>query len=101
MKIWIKGDLELTLVALPGVFYTIRWSCYLYLPSQIIPKNSFEQILSHWKKSHTIEMIPYFQQYTMRIIYGFCRFLCVITFIIINLTYYILYILSTAIKLIF
>ena len=25
----------------------------LYLPFEIVPINSFEQILSHWKKSHT------------------------------------------------
>ena len=39
----MKGHLELTLVALPGVFYNIRWNYYFYLPFEIIPKNSFEQ----------------------------------------------------------
>ena len=35
----ITGDLELTLLALPIVFYTIRWNYYLYLPFAIVPTN--------------------------------------------------------------
>ena len=48
-----KGDLEVTFVKLPGVFYSIHWNYYVYLLFQVVPTNSFEPILSHWKKNHT------------------------------------------------
>lgn len=40
MKISNKADVELTLVALPGISYTIHWNYYLY---EIILANNFEQ----------------------------------------------------------
>ena len=47
MKVLKKVDLELTLVAIPGLIYTTRFNDYLYLTLEIVPTNSFEQILSH------------------------------------------------------
>ena len=41
----MKLIVELTLVALQGVFYTICWNYYLYLHFEIVPTDSFEQIL--------------------------------------------------------
>ena len=44
MKRLNKRNLELTLVSLAAVFYTIRWNYYLYLPfEEIFPTNRFEQ----------------------------------------------------------
>ena len=47
MKVLKKVDLELTLVAIPGLIYTILCNDYSYLSLEIVPTNSFEQILSH------------------------------------------------------
>ena len=41
---WMKGDPELTFLAIAGVFYIIRWNYYLHLPFEIVAKNSFEKM---------------------------------------------------------